>query len=201
MRLRRRWRRRLQLKEAEFLFLWPGGIRAVKDPLFLLRAFSGLRARHLRARLLFVGPILESDYGRRFRAALRNVEAAAYQPAVAPHGMPGLYAAADAVVNSSISEGMSNTMLEAMAAGVPVLARANEGNRAVVAHGRTGLLFAGERDFLRQAVRLLADARLRRRLARAARRKARQSHGAPEEAAAHLRLYYRLRPRSLDART
>ena len=200
MRLRRRWRRRLRLKEGQFVFLWPGGIRAVKDPMFLLRAFSRLRSGQRRARLLFVGPILDHDYGRRFRAALKKVGRAAYRPAVAPREMPGLYAAADAVVNSSISEGMSNALLEAMAAGVPVLARANAGNRAVVAHGRTGLLFISERDFLRQAVRLLTDVPLQHRLARAARRQARRRHSAAAEAAAHLRLYARVMHRRGDAR-
>lgn len=200
MQNRRRWRRRLRLEENDFVFLWPGGIRAVKDPLFLLRAFAPLRVHHPHARLLFVGPILERDYGRRFRAALRKVRGATYQPAVPPAAMRGFYAAVDTMVNSSISEGMSNSLLEAMATGVPVLARSNEGNSAVVSHGRTGLLFSSEQEFLRQATRLLADAQLRRRLARAARREARRHHNAASEAAAHLRLYHRLMPRSRHAR-
>jgi len=200
MNLRRRWRRRLRLKEGEILFLWPGGIRAVKDPLFLLRAFSMLHARQPRTRLLFVGPILESGYGRRFRAALRKVEGAAYRPAVAPREMPALYAAADVVVNSSISEGMSNSLLEAMAAGVPVLARDNAGNRAVVDHGRTGLLFATERGCLRKASLLVSEPLLRRRLAQAASRRAGERHSAAAEAAAHLRLYRRVVQEKRDAR-
>ncbi|MGH8459802.1 MAG: glycosyltransferase [Nevskiales bacterium] len=200
MKTRRRWRWRLRLKKGEFVFLWPGGIRAVKDPMFLLRAFGRLHASHPEARLLFVGPILERGYGRRFRSALRRTTGAAYRPAVTPRDMPCLYAAADAVVNSSVSEGMSNSLLEAMAAGVPVLARANAGNRAVVSHGRTGLLFTRESDFLRQASRLLSDAPLRQRLARAARRQARVRHGAGAEAAAHLRLYRHLMKTRRDAR-
>ncbi|MGH9804470.1 MAG: glycosyltransferase [Candidatus Acidiferrales bacterium] len=200
MKIRRRWRRWLRLKEGEFLFLWPGGIRVVKDPMFLLHAFSRLRARQPGARLLFVGPILERGYGRRFRVALRRIQGAAYRPAVAPRAMPGLYAAADAVVNSSISEGMSNSLLEAMADGVPVLARANAGNRAVVAHERTGLLFATEGDVLRAAERLLRDASVGRRLARAARRQVHQRHSAAAETAAHLRLYRSVMKARRDAR-
>jgi len=200
MKLRWRWRRRLRLNEGEFVFLWPGGIRAVKDPLSLLRVFSRLHARHPKTRLLFVGPILERGYGRRFRAALRAARGATHRAALSPRQMPGLYAAADAVVNSSVSEGMSNSLLEAMAAGVPVLARANQGNCAVVLHGRTGLLFTSERDFLREAARLLTDAGLRRRLASAARRQARRRHSAAAEAAAHVRLYRRLTRRKRNAR-
>lgn len=200
MQLRRRWRRRLRLKVGDFLFLWPGGIRAVKDPLFLLRAFVRLQARMPRARLLFVGPVLERGYGQRFRAALRGVRGAAFRPAVASRQMPGLYAAADAVVNSSLSEGMSNSLLEAMAGGVPVLARANAGNRAVVARGRAGLLFTTEQDFVREAARLMSKAKFRRWLARAARRQVRLRHSPAAETAAHLRLYRSVMLRRRDAR-
>lgn len=188
------------MKKGEFVFLWPGGVRSVKDPIFALRAFSRWRAKPPAARLLFVGPMLERGHGRRFRSMLRRTAGAAYRPAVAPRAMPGLYAAADAVVNSSLSEGMSNSLLEAMAAGVPVLARANAGNRAVVSNGRTGLLFTGESGFLRQASLLLSDARLRQRLARAARRNVRRRHHIAAEVAAHLRLYRRVMKERRDAR-
>ena len=47
------------------------------------------------------------------------------------------------LVNSSRSEGESNAILEAMATGtLPVVARRNDGNATLLAHGRTGLLFA-----------------------------------------------------------
>ncbi|OWK13935.1 GLT1D1, partial [Cervus elaphus hippelaphus] len=47
-----------------------------------------------------------------------------------------------AVVNSSVSEGMSAAILEAMDLEVPVLARNIPGNSAVVKHEVTGLLFS-----------------------------------------------------------
>ncbi|MGH9863113.1 MAG: glycosyltransferase [Candidatus Acidiferrales bacterium] len=182
----------MRVKEGEFIFLWPGGIRGVKDPLFLLRAFSRSRGDYPRARVLFVGPILEPGYGRRFLRALPGVRGAYWQRAVPARAMAGIYAASDVVVNSSLSEGMSNALLEAMAMGVPVLARAIEGNRALVRHNRTGLLFASERDFLRQAQHLLTDAGLRRRLAAAALAQVRRRHNAASEVRAHLQLYRQL---------
>jgi len=180
------------VKESEFIFLWPGGVRRVKDPFFLLRAFSRLTGRYPQARLLFVGPILERDYGRRFLHAVKQVPGARGQVAVVARAMPGVYAAADAMVNSSLSEGMSNAVLEAMAMGVPVLARAIEGNRALIRHNRTGLLFSSEGEFLRQAERLLTDARLRRRLTAGALAQVRRRHNAAGEVRAHLRLYRKL---------
>ncbi len=190
--LRRQWRRRLQLSEGDFVFLYPSGIRAVKDPLFLLRAFPQLRRKHPRARLLFAGPVLERDYGRRFLAQAKKVPGVTYRAAVAPGAMPGLYAAADVVVNSSRSEGMSNSLLEAMGMGVPVLVRAIDANRNLVREGRTGLLFRNAGEFARQAERLLVDAALRRKLAARARSLVRRRHDPRAEATAHLRLYRRL---------
>ncbi len=53
-----------------------------------------------------------------------------------------LYAAADVFVLPSVSEGLSNSLLEAMASGLAVLASAVGGTPQVVEGGATGLLFA-----------------------------------------------------------
>ena len=164
----------------------------MKDPLLPLRAFRQLERTHPHARLLFIGPVLEAAYGRRFRRLLRSRPAVRYSPAVAPAAMPGVYAAADVVLNSSLSEGLSQSLLEAMAVGVPVLARAIEGNRALLAPKRTGLLFSGQRDFVRQAERLLLNSKLRRRLAARARRHVQRHFSLKKEISAHLRLYHQV---------
>jgi glycosyltransferase involved in cell wall biosynthesis len=51
------------------------------------------------------------------------------------------------VVNSSISEGMSNAIMEAMLLGIPVLARENEGNLKLIIHMKNGLIFRDKSDF------------------------------------------------------
>jgi glycosyltransferase involved in cell wall biosynthesis len=54
--------------------------------------------------------------------------------------VPDLLAACDVFVLSSDSEGMSNTIIEAMAAGRPVVATSVGGNPELVVDGETGLL-------------------------------------------------------------
>jgi glycosyltransferase involved in cell wall biosynthesis len=63
------------------------------------------------------------------------------------------YQRADCLVNTSIYEGMSNTLLEAMACGLPVVASKVVGNTEMVDHGRNGFLFELKRPReLRRAV-------------------------------------------------
>jgi glycosyltransferase involved in cell wall biosynthesis len=74
-----------------------------------------------------------------------------------------LLPAFDVYLNTSISEGVSVTILEAMAAGVPVVATAVGGTPEVVVSGRTGFL-VGSRDVPACAAaleRLAGDATLR----------------------------------------
>lgn len=68
------------------------------------------------------------------------------------------YRGADVFLNPSLSEGMPNTVLEAMACGLPVIASRIMGNEDLVVHGATGILFDLTRPAeLVSAILALAD--------------------------------------------
>jgi glycosyltransferase involved in cell wall biosynthesis len=73
----------------------------------------------------------------------------------------------DIFVLPSISEAFSNSLMEAMACGLAVVASNVGGNPELVKEGETGLLFkAGDaQDLVRQLRVLIGDENLRRRLA------------------------------------
>lgn len=82
-----------------------------------------------------------------------------------------LYRAADVFVLPSVSEGLSNALLEAMASGLPVLGSRVGGTAEAVEDGVSGLLFDGEPDPAAEgpARRLMEDPVLRARLGAGAR--------------------------------
>ncbi|MEK7384134.1 MAG: glycosyltransferase family 4 protein [Elusimicrobiota bacterium] len=68
--------------------------------------------------------------------------------------LDGLYAAADAFFLPSISEGLSNALLEAMSSGLAVVASRVGGTAETVEDGRTGLLFGRDDEAgLKEAIR------------------------------------------------
>lgn len=76
--------------------------------------------------------------------------------------IPALLASMDVAVLTSDSEGLSNVILEAMAAGVPVVAYDVGGNAELVNPERGALIAAADEDGFSDAVeRILADASLR----------------------------------------
>jgi glycosyltransferase involved in cell wall biosynthesis len=107
--------------------------------------------------------------------------------------VPHLLADADVFVLASRSEGLPLSVIEAMAAGLPVVASDVGGLRELVRDGATGTLVPpGDPAALADALRLLlADRELRRRLGTAGRERAKALFDLPGFRHAHLELYRR----------
>jgi glycosyltransferase involved in cell wall biosynthesis len=189
--LQARW----PLPDDRVLFVLPAGIRMVKQPLLPLRALDPVARAHPSLRLLYVGPVLDAGEGEALARALQSRSWARYIGAV-PHGqMASLISQADVVLNSSISEGgMANSVLEALALGRAVLASDIEGNRTLIEHEVTGLLFREASDLAAGATRLLADAALRTRLGAAGRALIERLYPPERELEGYLQVYRRQAP-------
>jgi glycosyltransferase involved in cell wall biosynthesis len=166
-----------------------GRLHEPKDFLTLARGLARLQPGSFRATIVGDGPD---------RAAVEDeLRRASLDGAVTITGerrdVPELLAGADVFVLSSRSECMPMSVLEAMAAGLPVVASAVGGVPEVVVEGETGLLVPPQSpEALAEALaRLIADARLREHMGVAGRLRARARFDLPRFHRAHMELYRR----------
>ena len=176
------------------VILFSGRLRSRKAVAVLLAAMPRVLAAFPRCRLVIVG---DGEQGARVAAAVRargldaHVElTGALSRAAATERL----ASADVFCLPSIYEGMPLAILEAMAAGLPVVATAVCGNPEAVVAGETGLLVPAESaEALAAALLdLLADPVRRRRMGEAGRRRVAERFVIERVAAAHLALLRRL---------
>jgi starch synthase (maltosyl-transferring) len=164
----------LGIASDEPLLLWTGRLDPVKGFEEMLAACSQLRTSH-RFRLAIAG---EGPY----RAAVERLIAEhSLQDRVLLLGqrqdVPSLLKAADVFVFCSRTEGLPNSLLEAMAAGLPSVATNVPGCRDLIRHMQTGMLVeAGSSNQIACAlIALLDNHDLRRQLGQAAREWARRN--------------------------
>jgi glycosyltransferase involved in cell wall biosynthesis len=171
-------RTRLGIGEGEFVIAYPAHFRDGKGHRHLPELVRLLAASVPEARVLVAGDTTGDVECRRNSAALfaaidagdlgGSIRCLGLLPAIRP-----LLAAADATLNLSDMEGMSNTLMEGMALGLPVVATNVGGTPELIEDGREGLLvqLGDVEAAAEQLARLARDAGLRDRLGGAAREK------------------------------
>ena len=138
-----------------------GRMQTIKDPVMLARAFvqalALAPALHQRLRLVMVGdgPLRSQVRSVLAEAGLSRCAWLPGERADVPEVLRGLHA----FVLPSLSEGISNAILEAMASGLPVLATGVGGNAELVVPGKTGYLVApgDPHDLAARMVQLACD--------------------------------------------
>jgi L-malate glycosyltransferase len=171
--------------------VFTGRLHPQKNLDLLLDAWPAVAAR-TPAHLLLVG-----DGPDRARLAARAGELGVADRVVftGPVADPAdILRAADAFVLPSVAEGMSNSLLEAMATALPCLASAIGGNTDLIDDGRTGLLVPpGDRPSWSSALlRVLSDPALSSALGASARRRVEAEFALPVVVDRYESLYRRL---------
>ena len=171
-------RRFLEAAPGDCLVGVVGRLAEVKQPLAALALFRALAERHAHLALVFVGD------GELRRSLERAIGALPPELARRAHllgaraDMPAVLGALDLVLLTSRSEGLPVALIEAAAAGLPVVARAVGGVPELVAHERTGWLGTSDDELAFGLDRLLSEPALARATGERARLRVEHAHGA-----------------------
>jgi glycosyltransferase involved in cell wall biosynthesis len=157
-----------------------GAVIPQKGLQYLVEALAQVRASVPQTRLLIVGDRSDRHAAELDRAAERLGVAPAVVWAGHREDIPEILATLDVFVLASLEENLPQSVLEAMAAGVAVVATAVGGVPECVHAGATGLLVPpGDATALAEAIaRLLRDADLRGRFGAAGQRRIREQFSA-----------------------
>ncbi|XP_008852008.1 glycosyltransferase 1 domain-containing protein 1 isoform X1 [Nannospalax galili] len=175
-----------------YVFLLICGLRKVKDPLYLVDVFSEWHQEVPSVYMVIVGPEVDPTFTREVKDRVRRAPGVRLIREMCQEDLHAVLKSCFALVNSSISEGMSAAILEAMDLEVPVLARNIPGNAAVVEHGVTGLLFANPQEFIQLAKRLVSDPALEKEIVANGREYVKRHHSWQVERDTYQRLIRKL---------
>jgi sugar transferase (PEP-CTERM/EpsH1 system associated) len=189
-------RESLRIPDTEFVIGTVGRLVPVKDHEMLFAALVHLRNAGVRCLALVAGEgPLRSELEERVRALdlgsmlrfLGNRD-----------DVDRVLAMLDVFVLTSVSEGLPNSILEAMASGLPVVSTHVGGVEELVENGKTGMLVPSKNaEMLADAVSTLArDAELRRRMGAQGQKKARAEFGLRRMLDEYARFYLELSGRS-----
>lgn len=178
----------------KMLVLFAGRLVPRKGVEYLLRAWKGVSSGFPDARLLILGDGPLRGRLEEIASGLGISETARFPGRV--DDVPAYLRAADVFVLPSLQEGLPNSLLEAMASGLPVVATRIGGSADVVTEGENAILVPPADDrLLGEALStLLREPEVRARLSAAARDTIRTSYSLESRAARYLELYGGLCP-------
>ena len=157
--------------------LFVGRLEKRKGVKYLLQAFAEVKTEMPEARLLVVGPPTRAASGYRRWVAERGLPDVEFIGYVTYDELARYHHTADIVVAPATgNESQGIVLLEAMAAGRPLVASNIEGYASVVTHGVEGLLVTPKdaRSLAAAIIELLADPDKRREMGKNGRQRAEQ---------------------------
>ncbi len=167
---KRRDKMALGIPESAQVLIYVGRLGTEKNLALLLRAFAAVASALPDTHLVLVGEGMERDNLQEEAARLGLGRQVVFTGKVSYDDVPAYLAMADAFVTASVTEVHPLSVLEAMAAGLPVLGIDSPGVGEIIVDGQNGLLSGNDlAEFSVRLYRLMSDHELRARLARQAR--------------------------------
>ena len=158
-------RAELNIKESEQVVIFVGSLIPVKGVQYLVEAMNTVIQHFPEARLLLVGDGEEREYLEKLADKLNLAEHITFIGRVANQRVPEYLVASDLFVLPSLSEGFPNVILEAMAAGLPIVTTNVSGLSEIVKDGENGFVVEtrNPQQLAEKISLLLSDTELRNR--------------------------------------
>lgn len=126
------------------VYLLVGNMRKIKDPFFLINEFKKLHD-DFSYNFIYIGSNLDSyDISHYWIKHINGLDQKSTYSAISQ---------SNGLINTSIGEGMSSTILEAMSLKCPVYARINNSNEYIIKDNYNGYLFDNKKDFLNKIIK------------------------------------------------
>jgi len=178
-------------RDEPFVILGVGRLVALKHWHIFIQVIADLRLQGHRVRGQLIGDGPHRDFLENFAQKLGLDETALEFVGLVPEVKP-YYADATLLLATSSLEGMPNAVMEAMAAGLPVVTTRVGGVVALIQHERNGYLTEVDAtaSLREHCSKLLRDSGKRRQLGQAARATIVENHS-PEAVTRHLQTLYK----------
>lgn len=162
-------KKKLNIKQKDIVVLFVGRIASEKNIDYLLKNHVNIVKNNINCKLLIVGdgPSLEEYI--ELSDKLKIKDNVIFTGKVPWNEIPNYYAIADIFTTASKTETQGLTVIEAMAASLPVVAINDESFNTVVIDGLTGYLFKNKKEYSNVMHKLITSKSLRERMGNQAR--------------------------------
>lgn len=165
--------RQFEIPPEQKILLYVGRLGKEKNLDFLLRSFSLVLQNYPEVFLVIVGSGPEEESLKEEAREMGIGARVIFTGLLTPDVVTDVYRSSDCFVFPSVTETQGLVLVEAMASGLPVVAKAAFGSLAMVDDGVTGFLCEqGEERFAEYILRLLKEPELRKRMGDAALKRA-----------------------------
>lgn len=162
-------KRKLNINDTDFVILFVGRLAEEKNVEFLLESHEEIIKKHNNAKLLIVGDGPDINKYKELSIKYKIDNNTIFTGKVPWDDMPKYYQIADVFATASRSETQGLTVVEAMAAEIPVVCVDDDSFKIVVIDDLNGKLFKNKKEYVKIIDELIKDNKLLLRLGTQAR--------------------------------
>ena len=150
-------RRKLGINDTDFILMFVGRLAEEKDVETLIEGHEDIIKKEKNCKLLIVGDGPDIEKYKELAEKLKVDNNTIFTGKVPWDDMPKYYQLADIFVTASRSETQGLTLIEAMAANVPVLCADDDSFKIIVIDDLNGKFFKNKKEYVKIALDLIND--------------------------------------------